>query len=40
MQFDLNSDLADSVKQCIWAINNGKLDQCKEELEELSSKLH
>ena len=40
VQFDFNSDLADSVKQCIWAINNGKLDHCKEELEELSSKLH
>ena len=39
VQFDFNSDLADSVKQCIWAINNGKLDHCKEELEELSSKL-
>ena len=38
--FDFNSDLADSVKQCIWAINNGRLDHCKEELEELSSKLH
>ena len=40
MQFDFNSDLVDSFKQCVWAIDNGKLDHCKEELEELSSKLH
>lgn len=40
IQYDFNGDCADIVKQSIWAIENGKLDYCREQLEELSEKLH
>ena len=40
IQFDFNSDLEDIVKQSIWAIDNGKTDYCKEQLDDLAEKLH
>ena len=40
IQYDFNSDLADIVKQSIWAIENVKSEYCKEQLDDLADKLH
>ena len=40
IQFDFNSDLADIVKQSIWALENAKFDYCKEQLCEIADKVH
>lgn len=40
IQYDFNSDLADIVKQSIWAVENGKVEYCKEQLDDLAEKLH
>ena len=39
IQYDFNGDCADIVKQTIWAVANGKLDYCREQLDELRKKL-
>ena len=40
IRYEFNWDCADIIKQTIWAIENGKLDYCSEQLDELREKLH
>lgn len=39
-QFDINTDLSDSLKQVLWAINNEQLSYAKDIISEVRDKLH
>ena len=39
IQFDFNNEVDEVVKQALWAIEHGKLDHTKEQLQELCEKL-
>ena len=40
VQHDFNGDIEDTVKQSLWALQNGKYDYCEEQLKDIQEKLH
>ncbi|KAH3718990.1 hypothetical protein DPMN_061818 [Dreissena polymorpha] len=40
LQYEFNTDIVGGVKQCMWALKNGKHKYCKEQLTEKEGKRH